>query len=134
MDIATDFAGWGWLGHVPRLEILFHSIHYLDTIRAFLGDPTAVFGTQWRRPGQKPAGETRTLSVLLYPGDVRGIVHAGANGDQSAVVCGLDLSAGQIRIAGAATVPSERGGEVRPEKISLKDGVLQVEAWQANQS
>ena len=75
VNIDTNLAGWGWLGTVPRLKIYFHSIHYLDTLRAFLGEPTAVFGTQWRLPGQKPVGETRTVSVLLYPGDVRGIVH-----------------------------------------------------------
>ena len=76
VNIDTDLAGWGWLGTVPRLEIYFHSIHYLDTLRAFLGEPSAVFGTQWRLPGQKPVGETRTVSVLLYPGDVRGLVHS----------------------------------------------------------
>ena len=39
VNIATDFASWGWLGLVPRLEIYFHSIHYVDTVRAFLGRP-----------------------------------------------------------------------------------------------
>lgn len=98
-------------------------------------------GTRIEFPGHiailgdvNPGAEVIADGSILVWGRVRGVVHAGANGDLSAVVCGLDLSAGQIRIAGAATVPSERGGEVRPEKISLKDGVLQVEPWQANQS
>lgn len=69
---------------------------------------------------------------ILVWGRVRGVVHAGANGDHSAVVCGLDLSAAQIRIAGVAAVPLTRGGEVGPEKALIKDEVLHVEPWQAN--
>jgi len=81
-----------------------------------------------------PGAEVIADGSILVWGRVRGVAHAGANGDNSAVVCGLDLSAGQIRVAGATAVPSERSGEVRPEKISLKDGILQMEPWQANQS
>jgi hypothetical protein len=55
-------------------------------------------------------------------------------GNLSAFVCGLDLSAGQIRIGGAATSPSERSGEARPEKFFLEDGVMKSESWQPNQS
>jgi predicted dehydrogenase len=90
--------GLGLVGHgAPALEIYFHSIHYLDTLRAFLGEPTAVFGTQWRLPGQKPVGETRTVSVLLYPGDVRGIVHSNQ-----------ENVAATTRPASASTVPKGR--------------------------
>ncbi len=99
VNIATDFAGWGWLGRVPKLEIYFHSIHYVDTVRAFLGEPTAVFGTQWRRPGQKPVGETRTVSVLTYPGDVRATIlsnHENLAGDNEAR-WRIDGSEGSIR-------------------------------------
>jgi len=106
-------------------------------------------GTRIEFPGNivvlgdvNPGAEVIADGSILVWGRVRGVAHAGANGDQSAVVCGLDLSAGQIRVAGAATIPpalskvevSERSGEVRPEKISLKDGILQMEPWQANQS
>ncbi|OFX09045.1 MAG: septum site-determining protein MinC [Anaerolinea sp. RIFOXYB12_FULL_60_12] len=106
-------------------------------------------GTRIEFPGNivvlgdvNPGAEVIADGSILVWGRVRGVAHAGANGDQSAVVCGLDLSAGQIRIAGAATIPpalskvevSERSGEIRPEKISLKDGILQMEPWQANQS
>ncbi len=113
-----------------------------------IGEKTALWvgrtlrsGTRIEFPGQvvvlgdvNPGAEVIADGSILIWGRVRGVAHAGANGDQAAVVCGLDLSAAQIRIAGAAAVPSERSGEVRPEKISLKDGVLQVEPWQANQS
>jgi hypothetical protein len=49
-------------------------------------------------------------------------------------VCGLDLSAAQIRVGGVAAVPSERSGEVRPVKYFLEDGIIKSESWQSNQS
>jgi predicted dehydrogenase len=130
VNIDTDFAGWGWLGHVPRLEILFHSIHYLDTIRAFLGDPVSVFGTQWRRPGQRPVGETRTLSVLLYPGDVRGIVHANHENvarDNEARFR-IDGSAGSIRGTIGLLYDYPKG---RPDTLEIWSSVLPTDGWLA---
>lgn len=130
VDIATDFAGWGWLGQVPRLEILFHSIHYIDTIRAFLGDPVAVFGTQWRRPGQKPIGETRTVSVLLYPGDVRAIVHANHEnvaGDNEARFR-VDGSAGSIRGTIGLLYDYPKG---RPDTLEVWSSFLPTDGWLA---
>ena len=98
-------------------------------------------GTRIEFPGHivvlgdvNPGAEVIADGSILVWGRVRGVAHAGANGDNSAVVCGLDLSAGQIRVAGATAIPSKGSGEVRPEKIFLEDGVLKVEPWQANQS
>lgn len=76
VDITTDWSAWPWLVSSPRLEISYHSIHYLDTIRSFLGEPERVFCTGSRTPGQAPVGETRTMSTLVFPGDVRALVHA----------------------------------------------------------
>src|SRR5215470_6081252 len=33
---------WSFLEGAPRLEVLYHSIHYLDTIRAIAGEPRGV--------------------------------------------------------------------------------------------
>ncbi len=98
-------------------------------------------GTRVEFPGHiavvgdvNPGAEVVAEGSILIWGRARGLVHAGAGGDESAFVCGLDLSAAQIRIGGAAAVPLERSGDVRPEKIYLKDGVLKSEPWQANSS
>ena len=128
VNIDTDLAGWGWLGTVPRLEIYFHSIHYLDTLRAFLGEPSAVFGTQWRLPGQKPVGETRTVSVLLYPGDVRGLVHSNQEnlaGDNEARFR-IDGSEGAIRGTLGLLSDYPRG---RPDTLELWSRVMPTDGW-----
>jgi septum site-determining protein MinC len=112
-------------------------------------DRTLRSGTRIEYPGNivvtgdvNPGAEVVANGSILVWGRVRGVVHAGANGDQTAVVCGLDLSAAQVRIAGAATVPpalnriesSERSSGARPEKYYLENGTLKSEAWQSNQS
>lgn len=128
INISTDFASWGWLGTVPRLEIYFHSIHYLDTIRAFLGDPVSVFGTQWRRPGQKPVGETRTVSVLRYPGDVRAVVqanHENVAGDNEARFR-IDGAEGSIRGTIGLLYDYPKG---RVDTVELSSRVVPTDGW-----
>lgn len=67
-------------------------------------------------------------SVIIW-GRLRGVVHAGVNGNQSAVVCALDMSPTQLRIAGQIAVAPERRGKTQPEIVRIKDGLLQAEAW-----
>ncbi len=128
VNIATDFASWGWLGTVPRLEIYFHSIHYVDTVRAILGEPASVFGTQWRRPGQKPVGETRTVAVMLYPGNVRAAIlsnHENVAADNEAR-WRIDGSEGSIRGTIGLLYNYPHG---RTSTVELFSRVLPTDGW-----
>lgn len=98
-------------------------------------------GTRIEFPGNvvvlgdiNPGAEVVAGGSILVWGRARGVVHAGAKGDLTAVVCGLDLSAAQVRIANLADSPARENGETQPEKAFLRDGVLCMEPWQANQS
>ena len=68
-------------------------------------------------------------SVYVW-GKLRGIVHAGANGDDKAVICALDLAPTQLRIAGYITVsPEDKKRKARPEMAFVRDGKIVAEAW-----
>lgn len=67
-------------------------------------------------------------SVIIW-GRLRGFVHAGAQGDRKAVVCALDLSPTQLRVADEIAVAPKRSGKPQPEIVRLKDGRLQAEPW-----
>jgi len=54
----------------PRVEIVSHSIHYLDTIRALAGDPTTVMARSYGHPLSDLA-QTRTTAILDYPAPLR---------------------------------------------------------------
>ena len=67
-------------------------------------------------------------SVIVW-GHLRGTVHAGALGARNTIVCAMDLSPMQLRIAGyAATSPSRRG-KPQPEMAFLREGQLVAEPW-----
>lgn len=69
-------------------------------------------------------------SVIIW-GRLRGVVHAGAQGNREAVVCALDLSPTQLRIADEIAITPKRQGKPLPEMVRLKDGRLQAEPWSA---
>jgi septum site-determining protein MinC len=59
------------------------------------------------------------------------MVHAGAAGDQGAVVCALDLSPTQLRIGGhiARSPEEKRRRRIRPEMASVTEGQIVAEPW-----
>ena len=50
---------------LPRLEINAHSVHYLDLVRSFVGEPASVSAVTVPRPGARQ--NTRTEMILHYP-------------------------------------------------------------------
>jgi predicted dehydrogenase len=50
---------------LPRLELNMHSVHYLDLVRSFLGDPDSVSATTVRHPS-KTVANTRTDVIMRY--------------------------------------------------------------------
>jgi len=66
VSIHTPWDMWPWLASQPQLEVLFHSIHYLDALRFLFGDPALVTSRHTRHPAQKAKGETKTITVWEY--------------------------------------------------------------------
>jgi len=62
----TDWSMWPWMYSQKRLEVLYHSIHYIDSLRYLFGDPDRVFTSGSRMPGEPTEAETRTLTVWEY--------------------------------------------------------------------
>lgn len=54
----------------PRVEIVSHSIHYLDLIRAVAGTPRGVLARTYGHPSSDLA-QTRTSAILDYGSDLR---------------------------------------------------------------
>ena len=66
VSIHTPWDMWPWLASQPRLEVLFHSIHYLDALRFLCGDPALVTSRHTGHPTQKARGETKTITTWEY--------------------------------------------------------------------
>ena len=89
---------WSFLKTAPRLEVPYHSIHYLDTIRWLIGDPDSVYCRVVRHPSMPDLADTRSSIILGYGDRVR---------------CSLTLNhthrAGPRYRASQMTVEGERG-------------------------
>ncbi len=77
-----------------------------------------------------PGAEVIATGDVMVWGHLRGNVHAGARGDESSVVCALDMAPMQLRIAGlVVTSPADNGERPLPEVALVRDGKIQVESW-----
>jgi septum site-determining protein MinC len=67
---------------------------------------------------------------IVVWGRVRGLVHAGALGDDSAVICALHLTPTQLRIGShIARTPEEQGSRPVPEMVVVRKGQLVAVPW-----
>lgn len=67
--------------------------------------------------------------VLVW-GRLRGTVHAGAAGDEAALVCALDMRPQQLRIASKVAIsPVENQPRPHPEIAMIRDGQIVAEEW-----
>lgn len=81
-------------------------------------------------------GDVNAGAEIIAAGDVivwgrlRGNVHAGADGDESAVICALDMTPTQIRIAGYISIPpKDKRHKPKPEIASIRDRQIVVVTW-----
>jgi predicted dehydrogenase len=62
---------WPFLRRTPRLEVLYHSIHYLDTLRWLAGEPAGVHCRAVAHPEFREFRDTRSTIILDYGDRVR---------------------------------------------------------------
>lgn len=111
-----------------------------------LGEGTALFLDRTLRSGTRiefaghvvvlgdvnPGAEIIAEGNIIIWGRLRGVAHAGANEKQDAVVCALDFSPMQLRIADAVAAAITKQGQSLPKIARIDDsGNLLVEPWSA---
>ncbi len=109
-----------------------------------LGEETALFLNRTIRSGTRiefsghvvilgdvnPGAEIVAEGNVIIWGHLRGMVHAGAKGNRNAVICALDLSPTQLRIAEEVSAILKPREDPTPEIARInKDGKLQAEFW-----
>ena len=109
-----------------------------------LGEETALFLHRTLRSGTRiefaghvvilgdvnPGAEIVSEGNVIVWGRLRGMVHAGVKGNRNAVICALDLSPTQLRIADEVSAALRPHQNPRPEIVRInKDGKLQAELW-----
>jgi len=62
---------WPFMASLERMEINLHSIHYLDLLRSFLGEPRGVYARTVKHPQSPALASSRTSAILDYGEEVR---------------------------------------------------------------
>ncbi|MDR5781364.1 Gfo/Idh/MocA family oxidoreductase [Caballeronia sp. LZ065] len=70
LNLATPWHLFPHLKADPRVEVVSHSIHYLDLIRLLVGEPRGVMARGYAYPGSGLA-DTRTSAILDYGATLR---------------------------------------------------------------
>lgn len=77
-----------------------------------------------------PGAELVAGGNIVVWGKLRGTAHAGAMGNEEAIICALQLSPSQLRIASFIARPPERSRPPKtPEVASVQKGRIVVERW-----
>ncbi len=128
----------GILTRIPR------DVDAKKAATAETAEPQALFVRQTLRSGQKiqypghvtllgdvnPGGEIVAGGNIVVWGAMRGLAHAGAYGDEEAVICALELQPSQLRIAGyIGRAPEQRRRSAEPEMARVEEGRIVADTW-----
>ena len=104
--------------------------------QAILVHRTLRSGFRLQNPGHvvivgdvNPGAEVIAGGDVVVWGRLLGMVHAGAAGNEAAVICALDLTPTQLRIAGKITTTPKRRGKPQPEVARIENGQIIAEVW-----
>ncbi|THU31188.1 Gfo/Idh/MocA family oxidoreductase [Niastella caeni] len=71
VNVFTPWHLWTFLYESPRVEILYHSIHYIDLVRWFLGNPAGVYAKTVKHPEMDQLASVRSNIIMDYGDLVR---------------------------------------------------------------
>lgn len=84
VNVLTPWYLWSFLYELPRMEILYNSIHYIDMIRYFLGNPKGVFAKTTKHPNMPKLANTRSSIILDYGDFIRANINTNHGHDYGA--------------------------------------------------
>jgi predicted dehydrogenase len=135
VNVYTPWQLWDFLFQSPRVEILYHSIHYIDLVRSFLGNPHTVYARSTKHPAMKELASVRSNIIMDYGDMVRANIltnHGHVYGlDQQQSYIKLEGTKGAIKISFGVLKNYPDGVPDQFEYIVSKNG--RFGKWQAKE-
>jgi len=125
VNVYTPWHLWNFLMVSPRVEILYHSIHYIDLVRNLLGNPVSVYAKTTKHPAMPELASVRSNIIMDYGDMVRANIltnhchNYGTPKQQSYIK--IEGSKGAIKINFGALINYPRGAADSFEYI-LQEG------------
>jgi predicted dehydrogenase len=71
VNVFTPWHLWDFLYTASRVEIPYHSIHYIDLVRSFLGNPSGIYAKTIRHPQMPDLASVRSNIIMDYGNLIR---------------------------------------------------------------
>jgi predicted dehydrogenase len=126
VNVYTPWHLWDYLVSSPRVEILYHSIHYIDLIRNLLGNPRSVYAKTTKHPSMQQLASVRSNIIMDYGEMVAANIltnhchNYGTPKQQSYIK--FEGSKGAIKINFGALIDYPRGAADSFEYVLLENG------------
>jgi predicted dehydrogenase len=126
VNVHTPWNLWTFMHGMPRIEILYHSIHYVDLIRSFLGNPASMYAKTVKHPTMNELASVRTSIIMDYGDMVRANIltnhchQFGFQNQQSYIK--FEGTKGAIKINMGVLIDYPRGVPDKFEYVIMEDG------------
>ncbi|HSC55026.1 MAG TPA: Gfo/Idh/MocA family oxidoreductase [Phnomibacter sp.] len=126
VNVFTPWQLWDFLLSSPRVEILYHSIHYVDLIRNLLGNPVSVLAKSTKHASMPKMASVRSNIIMDYGEFVRADIltnhcHNYGRPKQHSYIK-IEGSKGAVLINFGALIDYPRGEADSFEYALLEDG------------
>jgi len=116
INVFTPWHLWSFLYTAPRVEILYHSIHYIDLIRHFLGNPSGMIAKTFKHPQMQQLSSVRSDIIMDYGTHTRVFIHTNHTHNY-----GLHNQHAYIKIEGAKGAIKINVGSLMNYPVGVKD-------------
>lgn len=126
VNVFTPWHLWDFLFTSPRVEILYHSIHYVDLVRNLLGNPQSVYAKTTKHPSMPELASVRSNIIMNYGDMVRANIltnhchNYGTPKQQSYIK--IEGSKGAVKINFGALIDYPRGSADSFDYILMEGG------------
>jgi predicted dehydrogenase len=125
VNVYTPWHLWDFLAVSPRVEILYHSIHYIDLIRNLLGNPKSVYAKTTKHPSMPQLASVRSNIIMDYGEMIAANIltnhcHNYGTPKQHSYIK-MEGSKGAIKINFGALIDYPRGAADSFEYVLLED-------------
>jgi len=126
VNVYTPWHLWDFLASSQRVEILYHSVHYIDLIRSLLGNPRSVYAKTTKHPSMQQLASVRSNIIMDYGEMIAANIltnhchNYGTPKQQSYIK--FEGSKGAIKINFGALIDYPRGAADSFEYVLLENG------------
>jgi len=126
VNVYTPWHLWDFLVSSQRVEILYHSVHYIDLIRNLLGEPRSVYAKTTKHPAMQQLASVRSNIIMDYGDMIAANIltnhchNYGTPKQQSYIK--MEGSKGAIKINFGALIDYPRGAADSFEYVLLENG------------